>query len=122
MRQCDLRSLPGISHLFNDDLVLMSTPRSNDTLKAMGTCCGNSPMIIYDDCTLICEVPEDLLRQMEDADSTQSSVLMQCLKRNLPEDAELHITGGIGAAGAVGVPSIATLALLMVGILCINSR
>lgn len=91
-------------------------------MEAMQTCCGISPIIIYDECTLLCEVPQDLLTKMEDEDSNPASILMDCLKQNLPEDSEVPITGGIGAAGAVGVPSIATLALLVVGILCINKR
>ncbi|VUC24615.1 unnamed protein product [Clonostachys rosea] len=119
---CRSDSIPsgGIDHVLNPDLKFGYVPWTNNTEGAAKTCCEDSPIIVYDDCWLICELPDSIQKKIKEEDISTASAFSSCIRLNWPKNASmsaLAVGGSSPAMHSAMVPNFGQLVLLVFGLL-----
>lgn len=113
---------PGIGNVFNPELKFGWTAWTNGTEVTVRTCCEDSPIIIYKDCWLACELPDSIQKNITE-DVSIAGAFGHCVQLNWPENATWSTLsfGGTSSSPAMPsalVPNLGYLVLLLFGLLC----
>ncbi|CAH0029176.1 unnamed protein product [Clonostachys rhizophaga] len=114
---------PGIDNIFNPELKFAWTAWTNGTEIAVRTCCEDSPIIVYKECWLACELPDSIQKNIT-KDVSAGLAFSRCVDLNWPENRGQPTLsfGGTRSSPAMpsaAVPNLGHLVLLVFGLLCL---
>ncbi|CAH0059072.1 unnamed protein product [Clonostachys solani] len=121
---CRSDSVPaGIDHVLNPELKFGWVPWTNGTEGAVRTCCEDSPIIVYDDCWLACELPDSIQKNIKEEGFSTAKAFGDCIRLNWPKNESWSTLGVGGSSSSPAMPSAALpnlghLVLLVFGLLC----
>ncbi|RYP67264.1 hypothetical protein DL771_007353 [Monosporascus sp. 5C6A] len=122
---CSQNSIPAFEALgLPADINIGLTPRSNQSMEAMQTCCAPNPVNIVQECTLWCELPPAFMERVAGSGEQIPWQLSECFRSSGVNVSDVVASSGHAAEESSAIPraksttaGLGVLILIMLGFL-----